>query len=58
MDQVILHAQHLDLIYSRSSNLYELISHAPWPSIDPLKPSLRIYIDGVIGYVSILYLAS
>jgi hypothetical protein len=33
-EDVIRHAQHLDLIYSQSSTLYNIIPQAPRPSND------------------------
>jgi hypothetical protein len=37
--QVILHAQQLDLIFSQSDTLYELIPHAPRLLINPSNPT-------------------
>ena len=34
-EQAIAHAQYLDLVYSQSSVLYDIIKDAPRPSIDP-----------------------
>jgi hypothetical protein len=50
-DEAIARAQYLDLVYSQSVTLYELIPNAPHPSTDPLKPSSTSHIDGVIGSV-------
>jgi hypothetical protein len=35
----IMRAQHLDLIYSYSGTLYDIILHAPRPLTDPKKPN-------------------
>ena len=50
-EQAIAHAQYLDLVYSQSGNLYDLIPHAPRPSTDPSRPSMKPYVDGLIGSV-------
>ena len=44
-------AQYLDLLYSRSETLYDLIPQAPLPSIDPAKPSVEVPIDGIVGSI-------
>jgi hypothetical protein len=38
-EEAISHAQYLDLVYSQSGTLYELILNAPHTSTDPSKPS-------------------
>jgi hypothetical protein len=50
-EEAISCAQYLDLVYSQSGTLYELIPNAPRPSIDPSKPSSTTHADGVIGFV-------
>jgi hypothetical protein len=45
-------SQHLDLIYSQLGTLYDIIPHAPRPSIDPMKPNLGPHVNGVVGFVS------
>jgi len=47
-EEAIAHVQYLDLVYSQSSTLYELIPNAPRTSIDPSKPSSIAHSDGVI----------
>jgi hypothetical protein len=37
-----IHAQYLDLVYSQSDTLYDLIPHAPHPSNDPSRPTSKI----------------
>ena len=37
-EQAISRAQYLDLVYSQSGTLYDLIPQAPHPSTDPAKP--------------------
>jgi hypothetical protein len=44
----------MDLVYSQSNMLYELVINAPYPSTDPLKPSSTYHVDGVIGFVKTL----
>jgi len=53
-EQAIAHAQYLDLVYSQSGTLYELLPNALWPSSDPGKSKSPIIppVDGVIGLVS------
>jgi hypothetical protein len=40
-EQAINHAQYLDLVYSQSDTLYDLIPNAPHPSNDPSRPALE-----------------
>jgi hypothetical protein len=51
-EQAIMHAQHLDLIYSQLGTLYDIIPHAPRSSTDPKKPNPGPHVDGVVGSVS------
>ena len=48
-EQAISHAQYLDLVYSQSGTLYDLIPHASWPTIDPLRPTTEPPTDGILG---------
>jgi hypothetical protein len=50
-EQAISRAQYLDLVYSQTSTLYELIPDAPCPSMNPTStpPVASHTIDGVIG---------
>jgi hypothetical protein len=50
-EEAIAHAQYLDLVYSQSDTLYELIPNTPHTSTDPSKPSSTAHADGVIGSV-------
>ena len=49
--QAISHAQYLDLVYSQSCTLYDLIPHASWPTTDPLRHATEPTIDGILGSV-------
>ena len=49
---VIRHAQHLDLIYSQSGTLYDIIPQAPRPSNDKLRTTPGPHADSVIGSIS------
>ena len=40
-EQAIARAQYLDLAYSQSGTLYDLIPHAPHPTKDPSRPSIN-----------------
>ena len=50
-EQAISRAQYLDLVYSQSVTLYDLIPQAPRPSTDPAKPPAETPVDGVIGSI-------
>jgi hypothetical protein len=50
-EEAITRAQYLDLVYSQSSTLYELIPNATRATNDPSKPSNASHADGVIGSV-------
>jgi hypothetical protein len=49
--EAIAQAQYLDLVYSQSSTLYELIQNVTRATTDPSKPSSTSHVDGVIGSV-------
>ena len=51
-EDVIKHAQHLDLIYSQSGTLYDIIPQAPRPSNDKPRTAPGPHADNVIGFVS------
>ena len=50
-EQAISRAQYLDLVYSQSRTLYDLIPHSPHPSFDPTKPPTKNPIDDVVGSI-------
>jgi hypothetical protein len=50
-EEAIARAQYLDLIYSESGTLYELIPNATHATNDPSKPLSTLHADGVIGSV-------
>jgi hypothetical protein len=50
-EEAIARAQYLDLVYSQSGTLYELIPNATHATNDPSKPSSTSNVDGVIGFV-------
>ena len=50
-EQAISRAQYLDLVYSQSETLYDLIPQAPCPSTDPAKPSTEVPVDGIVGSI-------
>ena len=50
-EQAISRAQYLDLVYSQSGTLYDLIPHAPQTTIDPSKPITETPTDGILGSV-------
>lgn len=51
-EDVIRCAQHLDLIYSQSNTLYDIIPQAPRPSNDKPWTALGPHADVMIGFVS------
>jgi len=50
-EQAILHAQHLDLIFSQLDTLYDIIPNAPHPSIDPRQPHPGPHVNSVVGSI-------
>ena len=50
-EEAIARAQYLDLVYSQSGTLYELILNATHATNDPSKPPSTSHADGVIGSV-------
>jgi hypothetical protein len=50
-EEAIARAQYLDLIYSQSGTLYELIPNATRATTDPSKQLSTSHADGVIGSV-------
>jgi hypothetical protein len=50
-EEAIARAQYLDLVYSQSGTLYELILNTTRASNDPSKPLTASHADGVIGSV-------
>jgi hypothetical protein len=50
-EEAISRAQYLDLVYSQSGTLYELIPNATCATTDPSKPSSSSHMDGFIGTV-------
>ena len=50
-EQAIAWAQYLDLVYSQSGTLYDLLPNAAQANTDPSKPSSSSHADNVIGSV-------
>ena len=50
-EQAISRSQYLDLVYSQSETLYELIPQSPCPSTDPAKPPAEFLVDGIVGSI-------
>jgi len=48
-EEAISKAQYLDLVYSQSTTLHELIPNATCATNDPSKPSSSLHADGIIG---------
>jgi len=51
-DQTISRAQHMDLIYSQSCTLYDIIPNVPRTSTNINKKNPWPHDDGVVGFVS------
>ena len=43
--------QYLELVYSQSGIMYDLIPNAPCPTSDPSIPSMEAPDDGILGFV-------
>ena len=50
-EQAISQDQYLDLVYSQSGTLYDLIPQDPRPSTDPAKPPAKVPVDGIVGSI-------
>ena len=50
-EQAISQAQYLELVYSQSGTLYDLIPQAPRLSTVPAKPLVEVPIDGIVGSI-------
>ena len=50
-EQAISRSLYLELVYSQSGTLYDLIPQAPRPSIDPAKPLAETHVDGIVGSI-------
>ena len=50
-EQAIIRAQYMDLVYSQSGTLYDLIPQYPRPSTDPTKPPAEVPVDGIVGSI-------
>ena len=50
-EKVASRAQYLDLVYSQSGTLYDLIPQAPHPSMDLNYTPVETPVDGVIGSI-------
>ena len=50
-EQAISRAQYLDLVYSQSRTIYDLIPQAPCPNTDPVKRPTEVPVDGVVGSI-------
>ena len=52
--KAISQAQYMDLVYSQSRTLYDLIPQAPHPSTDPAKPPIEVPVEGIVGSIQSL----
>ena len=50
-EQAISHAQYLDLVYSHSKTLYDLIPNSPHPNTDHAKPPAEPPMHGIVGTI-------
>ena len=51
-EQAILHAQHLDLIYSQADTLYNISPHVPWSSNENIRLAPGPHANGAVGLAS------
>jgi hypothetical protein len=51
-ERTISGAQYLDLVYSQSNTLYDLIPHVPLPSNNSLRPALESHANSKVGSVT------
>ena len=56
-EDVIRRAQHLDLIYSQSGTLYDIILQAPRLLNDKPRTAPGPHVDGMIGFVSTTFVS-
>jgi hypothetical protein len=54
-EETIAQAQYLDLVYSQSGTLYDLLPNAARANTDPSKSSSSYHVDGVISSVKTQY---
>jgi hypothetical protein len=54
-EQAIARAQYLDLVYSQSSTLYDLLLNVARANTNPSKPSSSSHVDGVISSIKTQY---
>ena len=52
-EEAIFLAQYLNLVYSQSWVLYDIIKDAPCSSLDPSRPTSSGHVDGVIATLEI-----
>jgi len=50
-EEVFVRAQQLDLVYSQSRVLYDILPNAPRAKMDPMKFSFGPHADGIVGSV-------
>ena len=48
-EKAISRVQYLDLVYSQSGTLYDLIPHAPQPTTNPSRNATKPPVDGILG---------
>jgi hypothetical protein len=56
-EEAISRAQYLDLVYSQSGTLYELIPNSTHANTDPYKPSSMSHEYVVIGFIEIQFVS-
>jgi hypothetical protein len=48
-EEAIMRAQQLELIYSQSGMLYEILPDVPWSTLDKAKQNSGPHADGIVG---------
>ena len=56
-EQAIIRAQYLDVVYSHSGTLYDLIPHDPQPTTSPSRPETEPPAYGILGSVQMQMVA-
>jgi hypothetical protein len=54
-EKVISRVEYLDLVYSQTGTLYDLIPHAHRSLNDPSRMTLESHVDGMVGSLKIQY---
>ena len=48
-EKAMSYAQYIELVYSQLGTMYDLIPHAPLPTLDLSRPSTKPSADDILG---------